>query len=299
MTGIPGTGKTSLIKALAHYTGRHIVNINLSHISTNGDLRKIFFNKMYQITGVNSHFMRLEFDQVIFVLEDVDAGAKKVVMDRSLLAAEEEAARAALSLMPKAEKPADQMAARLARSSGGSSSMAGVDQLNLSGLLNVLDGVVETPGRMVIMTSNHPEILDPALIRPGRIDKILELGYMDEPQDVVDMLEHYFPERPLTEDERARVAKCICEDEIQITPAQMEQLAMEVDSLPDFLERLFVYGKENEDDKDKQRQRIPSNFVIRAGKRAAADATGQTTVVSSTPTSATVATQSESADGDY
>ena len=48
----------------------------------------------------------------------------------------------------------------------------------LQGLLNVLDGVVDTPGRIVIMTTNHPEALDPALIRPGRIDKKVYLGYM-------------------------------------------------------------------------------------------------------------------------
>ena len=51
------------------------------------------------------------------------------------------------------------------------------DRLNLSGLLNVLDGVVDTPERIVVMTTNHPEILDPALIRPGRIDQKLLLGY--------------------------------------------------------------------------------------------------------------------------
>jgi hypothetical protein len=52
------------------------------------------------------------------------------------------------------------------------------DQLSLSGVLNVLDGVVDTPGRIVIMTTNHPEILDPALIRPCRVDKKLMLGFM-------------------------------------------------------------------------------------------------------------------------
>lgn len=46
------------------------------------------------------------------------------------------------------------------------------------GLLNVLDGVVDTPNRIVIMTTNHPEALDAALIRPGRIDKKIYLGYM-------------------------------------------------------------------------------------------------------------------------
>merc|ERR1711998_473813 len=65
------------------------------------------------------------------------------------------------------------------------------DKLNLSGLLNVLDGVVDTPERIVVMTTNHPEILDPALIRPGRIDQKILLGYMKWP-NVVDMVTHYF-----------------------------------------------------------------------------------------------------------
>ena len=41
---------------------------------------------------------------------------------------------------------------------------------NLSYLLNILDGINETPGRIIIMTTNRPEVLDEALIRPGRID---------------------------------------------------------------------------------------------------------------------------------
>merc|ERR1719473_1896044 len=68
------------------------------------------------------------------------------------------------------------------------------DNLNLSGLLNVLDGVVDTPERILIMTTNHPEQLDPALIRPGRIDKKILLGYMN-PDNIVKMIEHYFQDR--------------------------------------------------------------------------------------------------------
>ena len=41
------------------------------------------------------------------------------------------------------------------------------DELDLSGVLNVLDGVVDCPERILVMTTNHPEKLDPALIRPG------------------------------------------------------------------------------------------------------------------------------------
>jgi chaperone BCS1 len=70
-------------------------------------------------------------------------------------------------------------------------SRAGRDQLNLTGILKVLDGVVDTPGRIVMMTTNHPENVgtDPALIRPGRMDKKIDLGYMAA-LDVIEMLEH-------------------------------------------------------------------------------------------------------------
>ena len=51
------------------------------------------------------------------------------------------------------------------------------EQVTLSFILNLLDGILETPGRILIMTSNYPEKLDKALIRPGRIDINLKVGY--------------------------------------------------------------------------------------------------------------------------
>ena len=53
------------------------------------------------------------------------------------------------------------------------------DELTLSFLLNLLDGVLETPGRIVIMTSNYPNRLDKALVRPGRIDINLHFDMAD------------------------------------------------------------------------------------------------------------------------
>ena len=50
------------------------------------------------------------------------------------------------------------------------------ESLNLSFLLNLLDGILETHGRILIITSNHPEKLDRALIRPGRIDININVG---------------------------------------------------------------------------------------------------------------------------
>ncbi|CAI6090615.1 unnamed protein product [Clonostachys chloroleuca] len=61
--------------------------------------------------------------------------------------------------------------ARVGRRSRGS--------VTLSGLLNTLDGVTSQDGRIVVMTKNHRENLDEALIRPGRVDMQIELPVAD------------------------------------------------------------------------------------------------------------------------
>lgn len=48
--------------------------------------------------------------------------------------------------------------------------------LTFSGLLNVLDGAVAGEERLIFMTTNHLEALDPALIRPGRVDVMYHIG---------------------------------------------------------------------------------------------------------------------------
>lgn len=51
---------------------------------------------------------------------------------------------------------------------------------NLSTILNAMDGIMSKHGRVMITTTNHIEKLDPALIRPGRIDLKIEIGYINE-----------------------------------------------------------------------------------------------------------------------
>jgi SpoVK/Ycf46/Vps4 family AAA+-type ATPase len=49
------------------------------------------------------------------------------------------------------------------------------DRITLDDILNLWDGIRETPGRILIISSNHYEKLDSALRRPGRIDITLRL----------------------------------------------------------------------------------------------------------------------------
>eukprot|EP00041_Stephanoeca_diplocostata_P018672 m.392766 g.392766 ORF g.392766 m.392766 type:complete len:799 (-) comp21085_c0_seq1:478-2874(-) len=110
------------------------------------------------------------------------------------------------------------------------------DKLNLAGLLNVLDGVVDSPGRILVMTTNHPEKLDPALIRPGRINKRLHLGYCSV-DTVCDMAKHYLQyDKPMNDGQRAECAE-ICE-RCTVTPAWVEQCCAEVETYEDLLARL-------------------------------------------------------------
>ncbi|RVD80949.1 uncharacterized protein DFL_008832 [Arthrobotrys flagrans] len=57
-------------------------------------------------------------------------------------------------------------------------------QMTLSGLLNAIDGVASHEGRILIMTTNHPEVLDPALVRKGRIDLEVPFGLATKEQIV-------------------------------------------------------------------------------------------------------------------
>jgi SpoVK/Ycf46/Vps4 family AAA+-type ATPase len=65
------------------------------------------------------------------------------------------------------------------------------EPITLDDILNLWDGIRETPGRIMIITSNHYDKLDTALVRPGRIDITLELKNADR-KIIGDMYKHLF-----------------------------------------------------------------------------------------------------------
>ena len=70
--------------------------------------------------------------------------------------------------------------------------------LSFSALLNTLDGAGAVEGSIAILTTNHRERLDPALIRPGRCDREFKLGYLT-PATCAKMFNCFFPNPELAE----------------------------------------------------------------------------------------------------
>lgn len=67
------------------------------------------------------------------------------------------------------------------------------EELSLSGLLNALDGATTPHGLITFMTSNYPENLDPAIRRPGRVDKEFRLDYATHEQ-IERMFKYFYGE---------------------------------------------------------------------------------------------------------
>ena len=68
----------------------------------------------------------------------------------------------------------------LVPSRGGGTSDAHVAERVLSQFLTELDGVEELRGVLVLGATNRADMLDPAILRPGRFDEIIEIPLPDE-----------------------------------------------------------------------------------------------------------------------
>lgn len=174
--GDPGCGKTSTIKAIANYTNRHIVEITLSKIKTCTELKKIFFNEM-----INEHYV--PSNKKIIVLEDIDC-MSNIVNKREECNELYELKKKLLENQDIDKKDLINKMIKLSEHDEN-------DKITLSYILNLIDGVLEQSGRIMIITSNHPEKLDEALIRPGRIDMKVKFSKCSV-EMINDILKLYF-----------------------------------------------------------------------------------------------------------
>jgi hypothetical protein len=106
-------------------------------------------------------------------------------------------------------------------------------EISFSGLLNALDGVAAQEGRVVMMTTNHEPLLDPALIRPGRIDQKFELRKANKPE-VRRMVQRFFPDAPAHALEEALLNY----EAESLSPADLQQLLQECHSANQAIEAL-------------------------------------------------------------
>eukprot|EP00301_Raphidiophrys_heterophryoidea_P000353 c10177_g1_i1.p1 GENE.c10177_g1_i1~~c10177_g1_i1.p1 ORF type:complete len:585 (+),score=155.26 c10177_g1_i1:153-1907(+) len=258
--GPPGTGKTSLIKAIAQYTQRHIVSIPLKRIKTNQELMDLMFGRQFACQGEDLP-LRLPFKKLIFVMEDVDA-ASEVVRRRDESPQgrrKRKPAQPSTSTQPTmpigedagGDSGGDVLTSGLGAASSASKGTFGPelpnfkwlepdDELDLAGLLNALDGVVDCPGRIVVMTTNHPDKLDPALIRPGRVNIKLHLGFMHT-AEAQQMADHYYGGGAFSEAEKLQFAELFPSG--NVSPARLEEMCAEHDTASQLLETLALHAK--------------------------------------------------------
>ena len=207
--GAPGTGKTSTIKAIANLSHRHIVNINFSAVKTKKQLKKLFYDERLEVcenmenTNNITEYI-IPIDKRVFVIEDFDVFDSDLLLKRS--ARDQNNDTMTFIEPPKASgtqftneiNPED------------------TADLDLSTVLNIIDGTLETPGRILIISSNFPEKLDEALIRPGRIDMLIEYKKCTH-QMIKDMFASFFDSEP-DSDLLAQIP------EYHWTPAEVSQL---------------------------------------------------------------------------
>lgn len=132
--GLPGSGKSSIVSAIASHFNLQIFVLNLSS------------NRLSDNTL--AHLLGNMTQPSILLLEDVDAIFAQRDLD---------------------------------------------SYVSFSGLLNALDGVNASQGRLLFMTTNHLDQLDPALIRPGRVDYRIEFTHADKYQ-ATELYRRFFPE---------------------------------------------------------------------------------------------------------
>lgn len=142
--GPPGTGKSSLIAAMANHLKFDIYDLQLSSVHNDSVLRRLLLSTS---------------NKSILVIEDIDCSLG--LADRQL----QHAGEAKDKYM------------------NDNADMDSQSQISLSGLLNFIDGLWSSCGdeRIFVFTTNHKEKLDPALLRPGRMDMHIHMSYLTMP----------------------------------------------------------------------------------------------------------------------
>lgn len=234
LDGNPGTGKTSVIKCLANYLNRHLVVINMNKIKTNSELNNYFFENTYSNKNKEGS---ISFRNKIYVFEDIDC-CLNIVTDRKKLKNENcdengdnydddsDDSNYYNSDIEENKKQRKKNIKNIFKVKDNP------DKLSLGHVLNLIDGIKETPGRILVITSNYVNRIDSALKRPGRIDIKLTLTYVNY-DTLNDMYMYYFNENLNIDDDNIKNIINYC-----ITPAEITNILVNSDDKIEFIKLL-------------------------------------------------------------
>ncbi len=209
--GLPGCGKTSTIKGILKKTRRNGVLINLNRVKTSSELEKIFRNYT-----INNRVYTGK--QLCFIIEDCDAFQNDFLKKRDKELEEQE-----LSFNKNKHDSEGSLLEKIIVNSVSTmdSNKSNSDRISLSTFLNILDGIIELHGVMIIFTTNHPEKIDPALLRPGRIDFQVEFKKCST-KTIKHMLSNHFSNLYLKQELLKQLDDYIIEE--KFSPAEVQAI---------------------------------------------------------------------------
>lgn len=182
LTGRPGCGKTTLQRAILEYLDRHCIIQKLAHTSNDEELMDTYFSEMINTTDGES--CDIPLDERVYLLEDVDAESK-------LLHCRKRNKKDQEKTMEIAVESKDAVAVAVASSAATCNPNLFISRPTMSGYLNAIDGIMRLKKAVILMSSNHPELLDEAVTRHGRITYKIDLREMKR-DDAHDMIRYHF-----------------------------------------------------------------------------------------------------------
>jgi len=228
--GEPGCGKTSFEKALAKYLNRHIIIVDLSKIKTQQEADRIFFSEV-----INSK--RIPYNKRIYIFPDIDAMNSIISRENpketnSQINIDSIDKKLLFEKFKKNNNIDEEFVSLFTKSQPKNKNPN--EPLNLSKLLNIIDGIPERTGQIIIFNTNHPNRLDPALIRPGRVDCLIHFQKMN-PENTFKLVKNYFDNTHLKQQNLETILKNIGRF---WTPAEIFQICSKYNNLQKVLDIL-------------------------------------------------------------
>jgi ATP-dependent 26S proteasome regulatory subunit len=228
--GSPGCGKTSTLKAIAKYTNRNIVNIPIDRVKTCEELELIIRARC--INGKN-----FSGKELIFVFEEFDIQNSDAIVSRQEKDVEKDVEKEKESNEKDSQKNSISTMLQSEIVALMKAEMkSDHDKLNLSCFLQLFDGIIELHGIIIILTTNYPEKIDSALLRPGRIDFIHEFKKASR-KVILDMLKFKFEISDIDLESYEDILNI--KDEV-LSPATIQQICFKHENIEECIKDILL-----------------------------------------------------------